>query len=49
MTIETTEGTKGQRAIMMDRELTQTEIKDFIASTGLDLNVLDKRDEAFEG
>ena len=32
----------------MDGEISQSEIKDFIASTGLDLNVLDERDEALE-
>jgi hypothetical protein len=37
----------GERKIMA-KEPSQTEIKDFIASTGLDLNVLDERDEALE-
>ena len=32
----------------MDGELSQTEIKDFIASNELDLDVLDERDEALE-
>ncbi|MCJ7785999.1 MAG: hypothetical protein MUP41_18865 [Desulfobacterales bacterium] len=48
MTIETTEGTKGQRGIIMGRELSQTEIKEFIASNGLDLDMLDKREETLE-
>ena len=45
---ETTEGTKGQVGIIMGRELTQTEIKEFMASAGLDLNVLDERGETLE-
>ena len=45
MTIETTEGTKGQRGIIMGREPSKTEIKEFIASNGLDLDVLDEREE----
>jgi len=32
----------------MDRELSQTEIKEFMASNGLDSEVLDERDEALE-
>ena len=32
----------------MDRELSQTEIKEFIASNGLDIDLLDERDEALE-
>ena len=32
----------------MGRELNQTEIKEFIVSNGLDLDVLDERDEALE-
>jgi hypothetical protein len=32
----------------MDGELSQTEIKDFLASNGLDLDVSDERDEALE-
>jgi hypothetical protein len=32
----------------MDGELTQTEIKKFIASNGLDLEVLDEREETLE-
>ena len=32
----------------MDRELSQTEIKDFITSNGLDIDLLDERDEALE-
>ncbi len=32
----------------MGREISQPEIKDFIASNGLDLDVLDERDEALE-
>ncbi|MGA2465714.1 MAG: hypothetical protein ABSH06_15350 [Thermodesulfobacteriota bacterium] len=47
MTIETTEGAKGQRGIMA-RELSQTEIIEFIASNGLDLDMLDEREETLE-
>jgi hypothetical protein len=32
----------------MDRELSQTEIKEFIVSNGLDKDLLDERDEALE-
>ena len=32
----------------MDRELSQTEIKEFITSNGLDIDLLDERDEALE-
>jgi hypothetical protein len=32
----------------MGRELSQTEIKEFIASNGLDLDVLDEREETLE-
>ena len=32
----------------MSRELSQTEIKEFIAANGLDLDVLDKREETVE-
>ena len=32
----------------MDRELSQTEIKDFIASNGLGTDLLDERDESLE-
>jgi hypothetical protein len=32
----------------MDRELSQTEIKEFITSNGLDKDLLDERDEALE-
>jgi hypothetical protein len=32
----------------MDRELSQTEIKEFIVSNGQDTSILDERDEAFE-
>jgi hypothetical protein len=32
----------------MARELSQTEIKEFIASNGLDIDLLDERDEALE-
>ena len=48
MTIETTNGMKGQRRIMMGSELSQTEIKEFIGSNGLDLDVLDEREETLE-
>ena len=48
MTIETTNGMKGQRAAIMGRELSQTQIKEFIASNELDLDVLDKREETLE-
>jgi hypothetical protein len=48
MTIGTTEGTKGQRAIIMDGELSQTEIKDFVTSNGLDIDMLSERDEGLE-
>jgi hypothetical protein len=48
MTPETNEGTKGQRRIIMGRELSQTQIKDFVTSNGLDLDVLDEREEALE-
>ena len=48
MTIEATEGMKGQRRIMMGSELSQTEIKEFIGSNGLDLDVLDEREETLE-
>jgi hypothetical protein len=47
MTIEATEGTKGQRGIMA-KELSRMEIKEFIASNGLDLDLLDEREEALE-
>jgi len=33
----------------MDRELTQTETKEFIASNGLDIDLLEERDETLEG
>lgn len=32
----------------MGRELSQTQIKEFIASNGLDLDVLDEREETLE-
>jgi hypothetical protein len=32
----------------MDRELSQTEIKEFIASNGLDIDLLDEREETLE-
>jgi uncharacterized membrane protein YdbT with pleckstrin-like domain len=48
MTIETTEGTKGQRGIIMGRELSQTETKEFLSSTGLDKDLLDESSEALE-
>lgn len=32
----------------MDRELNQTEIKEFIASNGLDTDLLDEREETLE-
>jgi hypothetical protein len=32
----------------MERELSQTEIKEFITSNGLDIDLLDERDEALE-
>ena len=48
MTIETTEGTKGQGGIIMGRDLSHTEIKEFIASNELDSDALDERDETFE-
>ena len=32
----------------MDRELSQTEIKEFIESNGLDIDLLDERDETLE-
>jgi hypothetical protein len=32
----------------MDRELSQTEIRDFIESSGLDIDLLDERNEALE-
>jgi hypothetical protein len=44
MAIKTTEGTKGQGG----RELSQIEVKDFVASNGLDLDLLDERDETLE-
>jgi hypothetical protein len=34
--------------IIMDRELSQSEIKEFITSNGLDVDLLDERDEALE-
>jgi hypothetical protein len=40
--------TKGQVGIIMRRELTQTEIKEFIASNGLDMGLLDEREETLE-
>jgi hypothetical protein len=48
MTIETTEGTKGHRGITMGRELSQTQIKDFITSNGLSTDLLGERDETLE-
>ncbi len=32
----------------MDRELSQTEIKEFVTSNGLNIDLLDERDEALE-
>jgi hypothetical protein len=45
--VKATEGTK-ERGIIMGREISQTEIKGFIASTGLDIDPLDERDETLE-
>jgi|GEM_PF-1006792 hypothetical protein len=41
------EGTKGQRGIMV-KELSQTDIENFIASNGLGTDLLDERDETLE-
>jgi hypothetical protein len=41
-------GMKGQRGIKMDGEISQTQIKEFIASNGLDIDLLDERDETLE-
>jgi hypothetical protein len=43
-----TERSKGQRGIIMSRELSQTQIKEFIATNGLDLDLLDEREETLE-
>jgi hypothetical protein len=39
---------KGSKMETKDRELNQTEIKDFVTSNGLDLDVLDEREETLE-
>ncbi|MGO8990406.1 MAG: hypothetical protein ACLQGU_03985 [bacterium] len=48
MAIETTGGTKGQRGIIMDGEISQTETKKFLSSNGLDHDLLDEPSEALE-
>jgi hypothetical protein len=38
----------GERGIKMDGEISQTEIKDFVTSNGLNTDLLDERDETLE-
>lgn len=39
---------EGRRKLLMSRELSQTGVKEFIKSNGLDLDLLDKRQETLE-